>query len=554
VSDVEGRGSRPLHQQARAFQQSAGNHAFGQMMSGGGAPGVSPRRVGGIVVQPKLILGDVDTPHERQADRVADEAVRGGRVTSPITRVSGGTMPVSPETASGISQLRGGGSPLPRGARARMERAFDRDLGGIRIQNGSRAHQLTDGVHARALTSGKDVFFGRGEFSPTSRTGDHTLAHEIAHTFQQQTPMVQRDLKKLKTLLATVTSKTEDMLKELDESQRKSVENYLGGLTGTQIASCKSVLHFAKGSTKKKGTDEALRLKIRAKVLKALASGKINLSSIHGNSLAEWAKVAPEALDQPGRFPLGLIRISTDFATFKRQTDTNNTQAELACRLVLRGLKEGKTYSQGSKTDVAAYLTRAKEQLSVKDYLAPMVGDSSKLEWVIEDMSFSASEFGKWLLKGGPEPNPRGGKMNCWEAVLFGAYKAGAASESWLRDMYPRWLRAETEKEVGGASLRFDHEERYFHLDSFFEREIAASEVYHYSPKDTYPKLPLAGDVTMFGSATGHTALATGTRTNEGVPEMLSLWNEPDNKKFLQKVTHDDLGKSGFSFFSPKWR
>ncbi|MGB1277535.1 MAG: hypothetical protein ACPG77_17460, partial [Nannocystaceae bacterium] len=63
-----------------------------------------------------------------------------------------------------------------------------------------------------------------------------------------------------------------------------------------------------------------------------------------------------------------------------------------------------------------------------------------------------------------------------------------------------------------------------------------------------------AGDVTIFGSATGHTALATGTRTNEGVPEMLSLWNEPDNKKFLQKVTHDDLGKSGFSFFSPKWR
>jgi len=541
-----------MHGQARAFQQSAGNQAFGKMVSGGWKPTLAPQM--DVVVQAKLSMGEVDTPSERQADRVADEVVRGGRVTSPITRVLGGTTPVPSETASGIAQLRGGGTPLPKATRGRMERAFDRDLSGVRIHNDFRAHRLADSVHAKALTSGQDVVFGRGEFSPTSRGSDHTLAHELAHTFQQTTPMVQRGLKELKTLMATVTPKTDNLIKELNESQQKSVENYLAGLSETETASCKSVLHFALGSTKKKGTDSAIRLKIRAKVVVGLASGTIDLGSIHRNSLAQWAKVAPEALDQPASFPEGLIRISTDYAAFKRQTDTNKTQAELACRLVLRGLKEGKSFSPGSSKDIAAYLTRAKEQLSVKDYLKPMVDDTSKLTWAIEDMSFAATQFGKWLLKGGPEPNPRGGVMNCWEAVLFGAYKAGVASESWLKTMYPRWQAAEVEKDKGGSDLYFGNRKKYDYLDSFLERELAASEVYDYKERDKLPSLPLAGDIITIGGATGHTALALGTTNEEGVPEMLSLWDQPDNNKFFQKVTHDDLGKTGFQFFSPKWK
>lgn len=55
-------------------------------------------------------------------------------------------------------------------------------LADVRIHRGPKAQQAADALTARAFAVGDgDVFFGRGEFDPHSRTGLAVLAHELAH-------------------------------------------------------------------------------------------------------------------------------------------------------------------------------------------------------------------------------------------------------------------------------------------------------------------------------------------------------------------------------------
>lgn len=66
----------------------------------------------------------------------------------------------------------------------RLSRAgFDSDrLRNIRVHRGLRAHAAADALGARAFAVGdNDIFFARGEFDPSSRSGRAVIAHEVAH-------------------------------------------------------------------------------------------------------------------------------------------------------------------------------------------------------------------------------------------------------------------------------------------------------------------------------------------------------------------------------------
>ncbi len=60
---------------------------------------------------------------------------------------------------------------------------FNRDtLRRIRVHRGTKAHAAADALGARAFAVGdNDIFFGRGEFDPSSREGRAIIAHEVAH-------------------------------------------------------------------------------------------------------------------------------------------------------------------------------------------------------------------------------------------------------------------------------------------------------------------------------------------------------------------------------------
>ncbi|MFC6341620.1 DUF4157 domain-containing protein, partial [Nocardioides hankookensis] len=95
-------------------------------------------------------------------------------------------------TSAQIESRRGRGRPLDAPVLQRMQSAFSANLSDVRIHDDPDAARLNRLVSARAFTTGKDVFFGAGEYAPSSPEGDRVLAHELAHTLQPSTGPVTR--------------------------------------------------------------------------------------------------------------------------------------------------------------------------------------------------------------------------------------------------------------------------------------------------------------------------------------------------------------------------
>ncbi len=142
---------------------------------------------------------------EREADRVADKVVAGDTAKRDwsLSQVSAETSLRQPEGKGKSGQasrasspavappivddvLASPGRPLDKSSRTPFERSVGRDLSNIRIHADDKAAESAKSVNALAYTVGKDVVFGRGQFQPGSRKGDHLLAHELAHTVQQE--------------------------------------------------------------------------------------------------------------------------------------------------------------------------------------------------------------------------------------------------------------------------------------------------------------------------------------------------------------------------------
>ena len=66
-----------------------------------------------------------------------------------------------------------------------MEGAFGADFGGVRVHADSSADGLSRSMQAKAFTVGSDIFFARGQYQPSSTSGQRLLAHELTHTVQQ---------------------------------------------------------------------------------------------------------------------------------------------------------------------------------------------------------------------------------------------------------------------------------------------------------------------------------------------------------------------------------
>jgi hypothetical protein len=92
--------------------------------------------------------------------------------------------------------LRGPGRPLDAGVRSFFEPRFGRDFSGVRVHTDDAAARSADAVSARAYAVGRDVVFAKGQYDPNCGQGRELLAHELAHTVQQQdTPLGGADLR-----------------------------------------------------------------------------------------------------------------------------------------------------------------------------------------------------------------------------------------------------------------------------------------------------------------------------------------------------------------------
>lgn len=172
-------------------------------------------------VQPKLEVGAVDDPLEREADRVADRVMRmadrpgdlpgfsaapaglaqrqcaacaaGGapcpkceeeQQTLRREAAGAGDKAAGPVPGGFLSGL-GPGRPLDEDTRAFMEPRFGLGFDQVRVHTDGQAGASARAVSAKAFTVGRDVVFGAGQYAPATGEGRRLLAHELAHVAQQ---------------------------------------------------------------------------------------------------------------------------------------------------------------------------------------------------------------------------------------------------------------------------------------------------------------------------------------------------------------------------------
>ena len=81
------------------------------------------------------------------------------------------------------------GQPLDRDTREYMETRFGHDFGQVRIHADAGAAASSDAMGASAYTVGRHIVLGAGQYDPESASGKRLLAHELAHTIQQESSL-----------------------------------------------------------------------------------------------------------------------------------------------------------------------------------------------------------------------------------------------------------------------------------------------------------------------------------------------------------------------------
>jgi hypothetical protein len=84
-----------------------------------------------------------------------------------------------------MHQVPGEGRPISEDLRGDFENRFAADFSKIRIHTGGDAAESARALNADAYTVGPDLVFDTGKFNPQSKSGQHLLAHELAHVVQQ---------------------------------------------------------------------------------------------------------------------------------------------------------------------------------------------------------------------------------------------------------------------------------------------------------------------------------------------------------------------------------
>ncbi|WP_258725585.1 hypothetical protein [Cellulomonas sp. NS3] len=220
--------------------------------------------------------------------------------------------------------------------------------------------------------------------------------------------------------------------------------------------------------------------------------------------------------------------------------------ARLALRLLLRYLDQLPPGTMFGPHDLDGWLRTAQARSKVAGTAEGAVGSG---EWVglspadVQGPTTSGSDFMRWMLGGGSVPAVKTAKGNCWEMVMFSAFRAGQLTEARMREIYTKGQAAD--KARGGYAF-----------PETVEAELRAGTEYVYDPAKPGSPRPLRGDVVIFQDAAGHVSLATG-RLVGGQVEIISHWGPPHNNLKIETTTIEDLLKNGagkpVTFWSPRW-
>lgn len=189
------------------LQRTIGNHAVQRLLTADTEKLKTDSKTR-TMNQPKLTINTPGDTHEQEASRVADHVMHmpepyrqetsscdGGRSScrkaqdvheqlqaKPI-QINDTEKSIVPFLIRRVNHTPG--QPLDAGAREFMEPRFGYDFSQVRVHNDTKAVQSAEAINALAYTTGRDVVFGAGKYSPNTNTGRKLLAHELAHVIQQ---------------------------------------------------------------------------------------------------------------------------------------------------------------------------------------------------------------------------------------------------------------------------------------------------------------------------------------------------------------------------------
>jgi hypothetical protein len=163
------------------------------------------------VIQPKLSVNEPGDRYEQEADAMADRVMRMSMPSigefpffkpaqTGIQRKcehceeeeklhrkesSGAETHGGNELDSYVGSLGSSGQALPESSRQFFEPRFGQDFSNVRIHTDSVAAKSAQSINALAYTTGNNIVFNNGQYSPESDSGKRLMAHELTHVVQQ---------------------------------------------------------------------------------------------------------------------------------------------------------------------------------------------------------------------------------------------------------------------------------------------------------------------------------------------------------------------------------
>ncbi len=135
---------------------------------------------------------EMTAPHPRVPATRAAAALRlqrqaGNRAVQRLLarRKAGEGFELDDTTAARINSARSGGRPLDSATQQQMGARVGYDLSHVNVHSDGEADELSQELHARAFTTGRDIFFRQGAYDPGSSSGQELLVHELSHVVQQ---------------------------------------------------------------------------------------------------------------------------------------------------------------------------------------------------------------------------------------------------------------------------------------------------------------------------------------------------------------------------------
>lgn len=410
----------------------------------------------------------------------------------------------------------GPGAPLEWSLRQPMEARFGRDFSAVRIHSDSRADAAARGLGAVAYTTGNDVVLPATTGGLETGEGQRRLAHELAHVVQQSGRTVDR-------------TRLEPLDSPAEHEAHDAAGRVLGGNAVPALRHCPAGIARDVGWARRGPIPDAYGMGYNTILTAAGASAEPavrDLASCEGAGMT-LDRSRFEALPDARR--RAVIALQPHAAGTACEPWFHALRASQLA-LTAEGL-QGNLYWAGNSGPDVADQYRIRTQATRRTDVNYQTGRETNI-----------NEFALWM-RGGAVPSSTA-KMNCWEAIMFGGFRAGLLTEARLRQLHADAAAAGVTAAASGGSGSGN---------AAYMATIGAFLGLPGSRALTTSAEPSRGDLVFFGGL-DHVALSIGNETVGGVRKhnVMSLWHLPGSGTRLvsvyQRTSVEDIVSAAQSY------